>query len=449
MKCINCYREINAGNKFCNYCGTMQPLDREAYEREHPELATAMTDEEIHRLAQTPVPHSHGTAVAPPQAPIVPDGAAHTISYQQEEPVEPQPQVPDDPGVEMMQCPECGKMVAANSSFCQYCGCQFVTPSAQIQEEGHMTAMPAAMPHHETNNYQPYVKPTKTGMSGWAKALLTLSIILLVGAIGGWVYYFFFYNKVEKLKPDVELVKFSRKGGDKTVTITTDAKEIEVAKKPDWVTVTVGDGEITIKCQQLETYEDREGVIKLTAGDKEAKITVKQSSKATYMRLSQDIIRTGYNGEEVVIDIDTDGDPATIEYDVENPVMCIISDKTTSGFTLNIENNESYSVRQGSITIRSGKLEKTIIIVQAKKCGYCDGTGKDLCSYCNGTGRKDCTYCTDGEVYEGYNYETGESIYSKCVECGGRGDKTCESCNGRGHNTCEECNGTGNKFSDD
>ena len=47
MKCINCYREIEDNLKFCNFCGAKQPVDREAYEREHPELAGALSEEEI------------------------------------------------------------------------------------------------------------------------------------------------------------------------------------------------------------------------------------------------------------------------------------------------------------------------------------------------------------------------------------------------------------------
>lgn len=41
MKCVKCYREIADGLKFCTKCGAIQPEDREAYEREHPELADA------------------------------------------------------------------------------------------------------------------------------------------------------------------------------------------------------------------------------------------------------------------------------------------------------------------------------------------------------------------------------------------------------------------------
>lgn len=47
MKCINCYRDIDYGLKFCPKCGFMQPGDRAAYETEHPELANAMPMNEI------------------------------------------------------------------------------------------------------------------------------------------------------------------------------------------------------------------------------------------------------------------------------------------------------------------------------------------------------------------------------------------------------------------
>ena len=47
MKCINCYREIDNGLKFCPKCGVMQPADRAAYELEHPELAEALPEDEI------------------------------------------------------------------------------------------------------------------------------------------------------------------------------------------------------------------------------------------------------------------------------------------------------------------------------------------------------------------------------------------------------------------
>lgn len=281
-------------------------------------------------------------------------------------------------------------------------------------------------------------------MSGWAKALLTLSILMLLGVIGGGVYYFFFYNNVTKLRPDEKEVTFSRKGGKKTVTITTDAKKIEVSKKPEWVSVSVGDGEIAIKCQTLESYEDREGVIKLIAGDKNAKITVKQSANATYLRLSQDLIKIGHNNETLAIDLDTDGDPSTLDFDIDDHFMCSLSGKSSVGFTATIEENTSSSPRECSITISSGNQKETLTIIQAGICANCGGTGKEHCYYCDGNGRNICSSCNGlGKVYDWWGDE------SPCDQCDGRGYFSCDICNGQGHNMCNYCNGSGNNFTRD
>ena len=62
MKCIHCYREIDEHLKFCTYCGAKQPLDRAAYEREHPELAEAVSDEE--NKLRPSLPDAHEELIA-------------------------------------------------------------------------------------------------------------------------------------------------------------------------------------------------------------------------------------------------------------------------------------------------------------------------------------------------------------------------------------------------
>ncbi|MBR5086669.1 MAG: SUMF1/EgtB/PvdO family nonheme iron enzyme [Muribaculaceae bacterium] len=50
MKCINCHREISDTMRFCPLCGHIQPKDREAYLREHPELQEdddALSEDEV------------------------------------------------------------------------------------------------------------------------------------------------------------------------------------------------------------------------------------------------------------------------------------------------------------------------------------------------------------------------------------------------------------------
>ncbi len=442
MKCINCYREIGDDNKFCTYCGTMQPMDRDAYFRKHPELTMAMSDKELAQHANSSPPPS---TLSP--SPCEKHGGKEmpAISSKQEA---------KGVGNDTMPCPECGKMITANSSSCPYCGCLFVASSQKQKEETFPTSnlsyrQRTTLEDKPHNHQRPIPqKPVKTGMSWWAKTLLTLSILLLVSAIGGAAYYFL-YNKVDKLSPDEEVVKFSRIGGTKTVTITTDAKEIEVTKKPNWVMVDVGNEEITIKCQQLDSYEDREGVIKLKAGDKVAKITVKQSAQATYLRLSQDIIKTGHDSDVALIDLDTDGDPSKIIIEIDNNYMCSLTDISSTGFTVIIEGNPSTLPRQCTITIGCGKQEKTLTIIQAGQCYYCEGIGKTVCDAYNcNNGRVICPYCEgSGEVNGGYSSELGEYVTTSCDACDGHGYISCQLCNGRGYNPCPHCNGTGNNFS--
>ena len=62
MKCIHCYREIDEHLKFCTYCGAKQPLDRAAYEREHPELAEAVSEEEDKLRPSLPDAHEEHIA---------------------------------------------------------------------------------------------------------------------------------------------------------------------------------------------------------------------------------------------------------------------------------------------------------------------------------------------------------------------------------------------------
>ncbi|MBP5688438.1 MAG: hypothetical protein J6X22_07340 [Muribaculaceae bacterium] len=428
MKCVNCFQEIG-DNKFCNFCGTMQPIDREAYERELSERAAAMTNDNINPLAGS------NTAPPKPQQPV----ATPAQPVQNIVPLNPVASNATTGNDGLMQCPDCGNMIPANSAFCPYCRCPFVAPNQQYKGGG--TQIPSATMHRETPQPE---NNKKKGLSGWAKALITLAIITLLGVIGGAVYYFFFYNNVTKLRPDDELVEFSRNGGKKTVSIITDAREFEVTKHPDWVTVTTGDGEITIKCEPLDSYEEREGIIKLEAGDKHAKITVRQSANATHLSLSQDIIRTGHDGNEVVIEIETDGDPSSIDYSIDDLYMCRLSDMTSTGFTVVIEENLSPSPRECNITISSGKEEKTLTVIQAGRCAYCDGIGKETCLYCDGNGRSDCYNCGgSGEEYDYYL-----DGYKSCEECDGRGYSQCFYCDGKGYTSnCEYCEGTGNNFS--
>jgi len=483
MKCIKCYQEIDDGMKFCPHCGTMQPADREAYEKEHPELAMAISDEDLNKLIHD---KSHERQMSGPQVPPATGGmsggagtgyipqppqppqypAATPPQYPAEAPQNPMAatantyttpaaeqvgtQSNETPNENMLQCPECGSLVDANSTYCLNCGCPFVISDNQSPDDGE------PLPLQEDNDSLYYTElPSKNGMSGWAKGLIAFAVTLLLAAAGGAVYYFFFMNNVKRLNVDPEEVLFSRKGGVKKVTIDTDARDFEIAKSPKWAKVEItGDDEITITCQPLDDNEsEREDIIRITAGDKREKIVIKQSAKATYLTVdgSYKRIRVEHNDGTIDIPIDTDGDPEQFDYQCLNDYgstvdWIYVSDKSRSGITVTLDSNNSPSARAAVITITSGKLSETIMIKQNGECYLCDGTGRKECLFCNGTGKTNCSTCYgSGEEYvygydEDGNYVSG---YTTCTDCNGSGRKSCDYCNGQGYNVCEYCNGTG------
>ncbi|MBR5118714.1 MAG: zinc ribbon domain-containing protein [Muribaculaceae bacterium] len=136
MKCIKCYREIEEGMKFCPKCGFMQPSDRAAYEREHPELVTAMPEDETLKI-NIPVdkPNTEGYIIPPlpPALPPTQPTNPEEDKIEIEIPTLPSPKevtltsnTPIDApqpsnGQRTMECPICHRPIAFGSHQCQHC----------------------------------------------------------------------------------------------------------------------------------------------------------------------------------------------------------------------------------------------------------------------------------------------------------------------------------------
>lgn len=469
MKCIHCYREISDDIKFCNYCGTMQPLDREAYAKEHPELANAISEDELNQMIESkssggdqqqstwldvtesleqPPAYNPQDLQQETQGNSATIPAADTATQQQQEEELLTPEIDESAGdtfsqpvAALMQCPDCGAMIAADSAYCEHCGCRFVDPSQQLPQEVYAPETQRAVhnenyPYNHRNGHMDYDQdeyiPRKRGMSGATKAMVTLSVILLLGALGFAAYYFLFSNKVSNLSVNEETVVFRKSGGEKTVKVSTDAEKFEITNKPDWVKVNVSGKDLIISCDPAEgIYEDREGIIEVTAGDKIAKISVKQTTMASYISVYPSSLRdVTREAQELEIEIETDGDPTQFEYDIKdkdgNNIYWIeIINKTSNGITLSFDPNDTYSSKEAVIIITSGRTSQTIRVVQKGECYTCDGTGKVDCETCNGTGR------IERMEYDDYE-ETLRRINEDCDDCDG-GKVTCRSCNGTGN----------------
>lgn len=134
MKCINCYREIDDGLKFCPKCGFMQPIDRAAYEREHPELAIAKPEDEmpdvVNKLKNEP--DDAGYVIPPlppelpPELPSEPPALDESNSVAPKQPTKKEkplaPPITVVPSQEKTEeCPICHQPIAFGSRQCPYC----------------------------------------------------------------------------------------------------------------------------------------------------------------------------------------------------------------------------------------------------------------------------------------------------------------------------------------
>ena len=215
MKCINCYREIADNLKFCTYCGTKQPLDREAYEREHPELADALSEEEqqelerqrqieeaerqrqeaerqrqeAERLAQEEAErkaqeeamaaqaqaieeaqsaYNGDNGYVPESEPVAIEDQAPEAQQYQQSTVEYMPQ----PSSNLIACPDCGHMVSPRAQSCPSCG----YPIATIAPP-ELAPQPTLVDSYTESQE---AQETKGGSSGLYALLIVIILILVV-----------------------------------------------------------------------------------------------------------------------------------------------------------------------------------------------------------------------------------------------------------------------------
>ncbi len=215
MKCINCYREIADNLKFCTYCGTKQPLDREAYEREHPELADALSEEEqqelerqrqieeaerqrqeaerqrpeAERLAQEEAErkaqeeamaaqaqaieeaqsaYNGDNGYVPESEPVAIEDQAPEVQQYQQSTVEYMPQ----PSSNLIACPDCGHMVSPRAQSCPSCG----YPIATIAPP-ELAPQPTLVDSYTESQE---AQETKGGSSGLYVLLIVIILILVV-----------------------------------------------------------------------------------------------------------------------------------------------------------------------------------------------------------------------------------------------------------------------------
>lgn len=222
MKCINCYREIKDGLKFCNFCGTKQPKDREAYEREHPELIDAIPESEVmkqvNETVQEPAfepqldqPQASDPEPIMDQQPV--DMSVNTEFSQQpdETPFYPAPVTDPDPNpirnvaaapitpvpaptptnnhkskLSPITCPACGAQLSPMASSCFQCGYVFNNDQTMMAPRPEISAPPVTQ---GLENQQISTVNSLTQKANKNKPIIiAVAAVLAVAILGGIIY---------------------------------------------------------------------------------------------------------------------------------------------------------------------------------------------------------------------------------------------------------------------
>ena len=217
MKCIGCYREIKDGLKFCNFCGTKQPKDREAYELEHPELKDAIPESDVMKQLSETVPEpapepqfempqtfdpepvmEQSWNVETPTAPELAQQPAETtfhptptsVANATPAPVTPVPAPAPARRAESrltpITCPACGAQLSPMASSCFQCGYVFNNDQTMMAPRPEITAPPVV---HEAEHKHSNPVDSLTQKANKNKPLvIAVAAVLAVAILGGIIY---------------------------------------------------------------------------------------------------------------------------------------------------------------------------------------------------------------------------------------------------------------------
>ena len=148
-------------------------------------------------------------------------------------------------------------------------------------------------------------------------------------------------------------INFDYNSGRKSISVSTNSESWEIISKPDWCTTDNTSSSVTINVTKNESYETRNGTVKLKTNDGEyASIYVSQSGKERpYITASPIRISFSDTREERKISISTNSDSWKVS---SKPDWCnvrISSDYET--LTIEAIKNNSYDIRNGTIVLET------------------------------------------------------------------------------------------------
>ena len=158
---------------------------------------------------------------------------------------------------------------------------------------------------------------------------------------------------------------FGNGEGVKDITVTTNADEWTSSKTASWITLTKVNNKLSVEVSENTSTSERSSNVKITAGDKEVTIPVKQAGKTPDIYIStnvQSISFTGNSPADQNIQVTTNASTWT----ATTPVSWLTL--TKSGQTLRVKaTTNGNTARSATITFNAdnGKATSTVSVLQA------------------------------------------------------------------------------------
>lgn len=318
----------------------------------------------------------------------------------------------------MKECPQCHKLYDDNVNFCVLDGCRLSVHVSGTDDAAASSpnATENGMDDKPAGDSRPVKKKGK-GKRGCLK-MIVVSVIVLLVVLG--LFYNYIMNAASYLRVEPESVIVSKAGGEKKIDIDYDGYVWIINHKPDWVSVDENDNDFVLRVSPNRDGQVREGSITVQSGKLLARLVIRQSAYASYMRVSESGLSFGKNGGSKSVKLWSDG----CYWEARSSGWITVSDDTpgwmeNSGgsYRLTIKcSKNTGEYRSGSVVVEEDNVSTVIYVTQAGKCDICHGKGKMTCTYCGGIG--------------GFGYGM---FYSNCIWCGGKGSYECNTCDGTGY----------------
>ena len=164
---------------------------------------------------------------------------------------------------------------------------------------------------------------------------------------------------------------FDTPSGEKKLTFTSNVAWTASVSGSTWLSVTPTSGEagtntLTVKADENTTYDDRNAVITLTAGDSIRRVFVNQK-QLDALTLTSDRFEVPVEGGEVKIEVKSNINfeaviPTEYQSWIHKPATT--RGLTTSTLVYKIDKSEEYDKREGKIIIKGNGKEETVSIYQ-------------------------------------------------------------------------------------